>query len=524
MPVGTNGNPTGEVTEWECNVSDQGWNTIQLATPYEVNLPDGYSLRIGFDYTQVDKNAKPLSAVKVGTIYPSLNYRSGKWTNYGINTNGNLSLQCITESENYPEYIVRLANLTCKSMAKTGDDLSFKLQARNLGVSEVAAGDLTFDVAIDGNVVNTITNPESLTFAFKYIPGTANTAGLIAGSHTLSVTLKALKGEPVETPVTLTATFTNFDFGYTRQKHLVEQYTSTSCTYCPIGTANVLALTQMRDDIAWVAAHGIQSTAYPDPYASQQVDTILTYVGMDGFPEGSFDRTVGISSANSIIAVLTTLSAATMSNFLNYVEETPAWATVNINSTYNADTREANVIIDGEMVPDFNDRMGSDSKLTVYITEDHLISPQYNSGIWDQNYEHNNVLRMALGSARGVTINRDGNNYRNEFTVSIPEEWEADNLNIVAFIGRPLRSNAQTDIYITNTNQRKLGEFDEPTTLVGDVDGDGRISIDDVTALINSLLSGETPANPSGADVYPDGRISIDDVTELINLLLTMPH
>ena len=54
----------------------------------------------------------------------------------------------------------------------------------------------------------------------------------------------------------------------------------------------------------------------------------------------------------------------------------------------------------------------------------------------------------------------------------------------------------------------------------GDVNGDGRLSIDDVTDLINLLLTGTTDGNAS-ADVNGDGRVSIDDVTDLINILLT---
>ena len=52
----------------------------------------------------------------------------------------------------------------------------------------------------------------------------------------------------------------------------------------------------------------------------------------------------------------------------------------------------------------------------------------------------------------------------------------------------------------------------------GDVDKDGEVSIGDVTALINMLLTG----NHDGAgDVNNDGEVTIGDVTDLINMLLT---
>jgi hypothetical protein len=54
----------------------------------------------------------------------------------------------------------------------------------------------------------------------------------------------------------------------------------------------------------------------------------------------------------------------------------------------------------------------------------------------------------------------------------------------------------------------------------GDVDGDGVIGIDDITALIDHILNSEATTVSPGADVDGDGIISIDDVTVLIDMLL----
>ena len=54
----------------------------------------------------------------------------------------------------------------------------------------------------------------------------------------------------------------------------------------------------------------------------------------------------------------------------------------------------------------------------------------------------------------------------------------------------------------------------------GDVDHDGTVSIDDVTALIDYLLGINTDACTICADVDEDGSVSIDDVTKLIDKLL----
>lgn len=53
----------------------------------------------------------------------------------------------------------------------------------------------------------------------------------------------------------------------------------------------------------------------------------------------------------------------------------------------------------------------------------------------------------------------------------------------------------------------------------GDVNGDGRLSISDVTGIITELLSSDQL--PAYCDVNGDGKVSIADVTALINMLLS---
>ena len=55
--------------------------------------------------------------------------------------------------------------------------------------------------------------------------------------------------------------------------------------------------------------------------------------------------------------------------------------------------------------------------------------------------------------------------------------------------------------------------------LRGDVNGDNSVSIGDVTALIDILLSGETA--PQTADCNQDSSVNISDVTALIDYLLS---
>lgn len=53
----------------------------------------------------------------------------------------------------------------------------------------------------------------------------------------------------------------------------------------------------------------------------------------------------------------------------------------------------------------------------------------------------------------------------------------------------------------------------------GDVNGDGKVDVSDVTALINMIL-GTTPADLEVADINADGILDVTDVTALINAIL----
>ncbi len=62
-------------------------------------------------------------------------------------------------------------------------------------------------------------------------------------------------------------------------------------------------------------------------------------------------------------------------------------------------------------------------------------------------------------------------------------------------------------------------KVEEPAVVRGDVDGNGSVTIDDVTTLIDILLSGAEA--PAGADCDLNGAVTIDDVTSLIDYLLS---
>lgn len=78
-------------------------------------------------------------------------------------------------------------------------------------------------------------------------------------------------------------------------------------------------------------------------------------------------------------------------------------------------------------------------------------------------------------------------------------------------------------VYGCGSNNNFNGEPEEKLmaiahSLLGDVNGDGKVTIDDITDLIDYLLI--VNGNDKRYDVNDDGKISIEDVTFLIDMLL----
>ena len=78
------------------------------------------------------------------------------------------------------------------------------------------------------------------------------------------------------------------------------------------------------------------------------------------------------------------------------------------------------------------------------------------------------------------------------------------------------------DLYM-NADQWKdflniIDDLDGPME-PGDVNGDGRVNVSDVSALINMIL-GIVETDEQLADINGDGKVNVSDVTALINIIL----
>ncbi len=114
--------------------------------------------------------------------------------------------------------------------------------------------------------------------------------------------------------------------------------------------------------------------------------------------------------------------------------------------------------------------------------------------------------RIGMANALYGTVTVNGT----DLAYTAPADLDRDTVYISYYEGWQLRG---------FTEYRMLNVAN---IIAGDVDCNGRVSIDDLTTLIQYLLDGQAEGlDLANADCYVDGKVTIDDVTAIINYLLS---
>lgn len=125
----------------------------------------------------------------------------------------------------------------------------------------------------------------------------------------------------------------------------------------------------------------------------------------------------------------------------------------------------------GKLINQYQQLIGDDARLTVYLTEDKVIGKQNTGGsIAKPRFTHNYVLRKIVTGTLGDALQTNGNSYENDYEVELDDAWKTKDMNIIAFISRPMKeqekdgktalASAMNDLWVDNTNMVAVGESD----------------------------------------------------------------
>lgn len=473
------GNVT-DLTLQDVGNGTKGWNEVQLTTP--VTIPDGIeALYIGFEYKQKNttyngsytSECYPISALKTPEMADLYIYgdfgKGAKWNNMETQF-GTLSAQAVVELDNIPDYSMVLNDFTLgKKYCKASESLPYKASVENFGKNKIDSYTLDFD--IDGAKVGTYTSTKAIEVNGKYdVNGNITVPANIAnGSHKVTMTLATINGQDVTGEgKKKEANFISFVNSVPRQKIMLEQFTSQSCTFCPLGGKFIKKLSEQRGDIAWAAIHGNMSSR--DKFNNKQCDSIMSYMGLSGFPSASYNRFFMpelLDARDAPDAIVygcgykeqyLTQAAQQVSGYISAYAEAPSFVPVNITRSFNNETRELTVSVAGQGVEGAASSLAGYG-LFVYITEDGLKAYQKSGGA---NYIHDHTFRAALGTVLGNDIKWNGDNYENSYTYKVPADYVTSNMHIIAFIAPKVSYRTPNHLNM-DVNNCEITDLEDPT-------------------------------------------------------------
>ncbi|WP_061869337.1 Omp28-related outer membrane protein [Prevotella intermedia] len=451
------------VAEKEIASTKKGWNDCTFSTPYTLDLSKVEGVMLGFTYTQ-KKGSSPecyaISLLNEGTIETSYAAMEGssKLYKFGSEKYGNLCVQAVVEKE-YPAKDIVLHNVTFSKFTKAASNSKFTVNVSNFGTADINS--YTLAASIDGKLVKEQTITGVVNGSMKADVVEIPTTDVQLGARKIKFTITKVDGA---TPTGNTkndayeADINLYETGLKRQKHLVEQFTAVTCTWCPTGSRLLKKLQEKRKDLAWIALHGPMGS--PDPMQTNQSIAIMKALGANGYPMAAFNRTVIEGALTTAIAFKESAFEEGVQMFSNMFDQTdenlPAF--VNIDIVAKADklangSNQMVVDVKGTGVKNAGGFL-KDYALYVYVTEDGIVSPQIDKGQKIKNYVHNNTFRQCLTNINGDNITWSGDNFDKQFTYDIPAGYNASKMHVVAFVAPKLGNSAipMTELVVNQTN------------------------------------------------------------------------
>ena len=209
------------------------------------------------------------------------------------------------------------------------------------------------------------------------------------------------------------------------RKFLIEHFTTAKDGNSPYGMYSIVeGIKGQEDQYIWVSHHYGFGT---DPYTIRENGTIGNKLGVSGSPYMCLNRTIQNGQT-------TYCFHPGYLPEMTITDSKEAIASVNIDRTYDPETRALKVKVSGEV----GTTELTEVRLSILIKENGLVGPQADyywtwTGEWSE-FVHTHVVRCMLTAALGdnVTVTDQAYSLEKEFTV--PTEWVDSNCVVVAYI------------------------------------------------------------------------------------------
>lgn len=429
--------------EKEFTFKKGGWQYVLFDEPCGVTGEDiyvGYSISgsgylLGFQST---------SRANSGEVM----YINGAWMTIkeAAGTNGKWAVQAIMRGGDYSNSVQHdlvLENVeNIFTSAIEGWSMPASFEVRNAGVKTAHNIKVSYSFGSDAKeiTVDSLMNGQSYYVSVPFVIP-SNTENI---NFSISVAEDGVTDE-VSSNNSYKANCTVTSADKTRNKALIEQFTSQYCGYCPGGAtslSNALEATGHPENFVWVAHHAGYAD---DDFTIQESKTIANSLRVEGAPNICVNRTAvagyglvwhpGYSTANNMLGCYAIPSKASLN-----MEVTPVSGseyTVHVTGT----TEE------------------TEAYVTALVIQSGITAKQSSGG---NSYVHNNFPVIFLTAAKGDKLTlAEGGAFETSLTCTIPATFgggnfatDVNNMEVVVFVHGDISSSSARNVF--NADKKPL--------------------------------------------------------------------
>ena len=197
-------------------------------------------------------------------------------------------------------------------------------------------------------------------------------------------------------------------------------FTGWSCTNCPQAAQEAHRLQGFLEENLIVVSLHPYGSHWTEPSGNAldlRSDAATAYFDFLGKPDGFPIGNVDFAKYNDNLLIDRNLWAAATTQ--RVMLETD----VNLQISCSLDARK--VTINANIINETNKNLS----LILWLVESKIYGKQSNNGVWEENYEHNHVLRDAVNGVWGENV---AENYSKEYVIN--EKWNIENCSVIGVV------------------------------------------------------------------------------------------
>lgn len=220
----------------------------------------------------------------------------------------------------------------------------------------------------------------------------------------------------------------------TRRVVLLEFFSTERCNNCPLAHKNLQRIFGDGGDSLLIIGH--HAGFYDDPFSlPESIAYEWFYTPNRGTyaPAAMMDRTSDPYELPNVygdgVPVFDGTSASKLQAAYAMAAAVPAYASLHIQSDYQADSRQLTLSVSGSILrqlPQF-----TDLRLNIFLTEDSVFT-QLQSGAYGEYY-HRHLARQCLTTSWGEPLGNE-QTFTRSFTTTLPDDWHAERMQAILFV------------------------------------------------------------------------------------------